>query len=167
MLSIKKILAFTAMVIIVAPVFVFLSFFIKQKIIQHTMIEKLENASLKCIALSHGEFKWVKENKEIEVNGKLFDVKYFSVRDGKIYFIGLYDNEEDEVKKKINDFAKNNDTNKIPQQALIKFLFYPAINTNEQFVFYSPDSFIKNEYCFFQEEEVFRHSQKFSPPPNN
>ena len=168
MLSTKKILASTAIVIIVAPVFLYVALFIQQKRVQHLMKEKLENASLQCIVLNHTDFKWVEENKEIEINGRLFDVKHFSKKDGKIYFTGLYDYEEDLVKKQMADFVnKDNNNNNLPQQQLLQFLFNPAIIKNEEFVVNRIFLLHKIEYLFYKEDLVLRSCPCFYPPPNS
>ncbi len=167
MFSNKKILALTAIIIIVAPVFLNFALFIKEKSVQHSMKEKLENASLQCIIAKEGNYRWVKFNKEIEIDGRLFDVKHFSKKDGQTYFTGLYDYQEDLVKKKMRDLVNKDNKNNLPQQQLLKFLFNPAININDQFVFDRSVLFTKNEYGIFEEEIVFRPFQCFTPPPNS
>jgi hypothetical protein len=69
-------------------------FLIQLKMVQHRAKEKLENNRLHTIVLDKKEFNWYKKNKEISIDGKLFDVKSYSEADGKHVFTGIYDHEE-------------------------------------------------------------------------
>lgn len=165
MLSIKKILATTALVVIAAPIFLFTLLFVKQKIVQHAVTEKLESASLRCISLTSGAFKWVKENKEIEINGRLFDVKHYTQKDGKMYFTGLYDYEEDLIKKQIADLCRNENKNNSPCEHLLQFLFNPAIANNQEYIFLTIISVNENVYSLYKDVVYFTAQQILIPPP--
>lgn len=166
MLRIKKILAFAAMIIIVAPIFIFCTLLIKQKLVQHHMTEKLENASLQTIIVNDGQFIWVKENKEIEINKRLFDVKYYTTKNGKTVFTGLFDEEESKIKKAMADFIKHDENNKIPNEQLLKYLFNPSINFKEDFAIQHFIGYVKTKYLFFNNKAVSITLPAFTPPPN-
>ena len=166
MLRIKKILAFAAMMVIIAPIFIFFSLLIKQKVIQHQMTEKLENASLQSIIVNDGQFIWVKENKEIEINRRLFDVKYYTSKNGKTVFTGLFDEEENKIKKAMADFIEHDENNKIPNEQFLKYLFNPSINFKEDFAIQHFIGYVKTQYLFFNNKAVSISLPAFTPPPN-
>ena len=58
------------------------------------MKERMENQSLHSITLANNEIHWAKKGKEILVNGKMFDVKSITCKNGLTTFYGLYDEEE-------------------------------------------------------------------------
>lgn len=62
--------------------------------VRHEMKEKLEHASLSTVSVPVNEVQWVEKEKEIKINGRLFDVKTQYNENGCIVFIGLYDEEE-------------------------------------------------------------------------
>lgn len=65
------------------------------------MEEEMEGRSLLTISIPKAELNWYKKNKEVIVDGKLFDVKD-SYQDGELIFlIGLFDADETDLKNKI------------------------------------------------------------------
>ena len=93
------------------PFALILFFHLKQQSVRHIMKERLEEEILHRISLPEAKVHWVKKNKEILVNGKMFDVKTFYVENGYYKFTGLYDEEETESARQLeNNFNKNNKT---------------------------------------------------------
>ena len=82
------------------------------------MKEKLENEFLHTITVPKENVTWVKYNKEIIVEDKLFDVNSFSEKDGLYFFIGLFDAEE----TALNDFLEK-DTDDKNENELLGQLF--------------------------------------------
>jgi len=85
------------------PVLFTLLFLVKQQMIRYNMEEKLEEQLLCTIVLTKSEVDWVKYNKEIRVNNKLFDIKSFAVKNGHYVFTGLYDEYETALNKTFNN----------------------------------------------------------------
>lgn len=80
-----------------------LSFFVQQQTIRHRMKEKLEAAIPKhTIQIPEDQITWVKKEKEIWVNGRMFDIKKMETTNGITTFTGLYDDEETDLRKKFN-----------------------------------------------------------------
>ena len=84
------------------------------------MKEKLEEAMLHTIKVPEAKVQWVKFKKEIRLDGKMFDVKSFSVSNGEYVFTGLYDEEETALN---NYFEKNTDQNKAATNHMLSSLF--------------------------------------------
>lgn len=58
------------------------------------MLEALEGANITTITIKKDAVKWIRQGREIEINGKLFDVRNFS-KAGEYYTVnGLYDEKE-------------------------------------------------------------------------
>jgi hypothetical protein len=55
--------------------------------------------------------KWFKENKEIIVDGKLFDIKSVVFQDGIASFTGLYDDQEMYIKLQLENLDLEDDEN--------------------------------------------------------
>ena len=78
---------------------------VRQAYVQHEMKEKLESSLLQTIILNPDEIHWVKSGKEIRIGKQLFDVKTYSIKNGKAYFTGLYDHEERLIEKQFSHFG--------------------------------------------------------------
>ena len=86
------------------------TFIIKLKIAQYRAEEKLEDSILQTLVLTEEKFKWLRKNKEISVDGKLFDIKSFSEKNGKYIFVGIFDEEETELAQTLSKgFDEKND----------------------------------------------------------
>lgn len=84
-------------------------FHVKQQVARYEMKEKLEENILHTITVSEKNVHWVKKNKEILVNGKMFDIKHFQAENGYFIFTGLYDEEETALNEEVNNnFNRNN-----------------------------------------------------------
>ena len=127
MFNTKKILAASMLVSLTAPIFFLIAFFIQQQHIRHEMKEKLEYGSLQTIAIKKSEFEWFKKDKEIIIEGQLFDVKSIVINKNEIIVTGLFDADEDELEKVFSSVIhqENNETAPI-NKLILKFLLSPA-----------------------------------------
>jgi hypothetical protein len=116
---------------------------IKQQEIRQNMKRQLEIKMLHTITLAKKDIHWLKDGKELLINGRMFDVKKIGpAGDGKIIFSGLYDDDETVLvnKMKRNQQNENNAGGKILAQ-LFQLLqasfnnahtdvFIPSLNNN-------------------------------------
>lgn len=56
--------------------------------------ERMEKETLVTITLPLSNVRWEKKEKEILLNGKLFDIKSFSITDNRLTATGFFDHEE-------------------------------------------------------------------------
>jgi hypothetical protein len=167
MLIRKKILAFAALLLMLAPLFFFTGYLVKQKIIQNQMQEQLENASLQTITLNQVDVTWFKKNKEVIVNGKLFDVKSYSIAGSKIILTGLFDEAENKLKKEFANLIHQKKNDSAPlQQLILKFIFTALINQSRQTEVLTCNQNTKTVYPFHNEVAVYQSVPVSSPPPN-
>jgi hypothetical protein len=162
----KKILTIIMLLVVAAPLLLYTVYLVKQKLIQHQMLESLESSSLQTVSIKSIDFKWEKANKEVIINGELFDVKSFEMKDGKIILKGLYDVEEKNLKNSYAKLLHQKNGNPAPvDKLLLKFIFATAILKNTIYT---------NWFCSFTKPSYFNYSQNllttisvvFTPPPN-
>ena len=70
---------------------------LKQIVNRQRMLHRMEKESLQTLHLKKGELVWFKKNKELLVDGKLFDVKSIRFENEMAIVKGLYDDKEDEL----------------------------------------------------------------------
>ena len=129
---IHKISALVLLLASVIPIALVFFFHIKQQAARHEMKERIEEQNLHSITLSKEKVHWVKKNKEILVNGKMFDVKSFYIENGNYKFIGLYDDEETELAEQLeNNFNKTNENGSWLISTLFQWLQSVYPNDNE------------------------------------
>lgn len=79
-----------------------LVFFLCQSQVREHMKEELEESMyMHTVVLTNSDIIWVEKNKEILVNGTMFDIKTMESLGGYTKFTGLYDHEETALKKQL------------------------------------------------------------------
>lgn len=73
-----------------------------QQWIRWEKIEELEHAKLIQVKVSRSSINWIKEGKELLIDGNLFDVKSIEEKYDQVILTGLYDHEETAIIKAIN-----------------------------------------------------------------
>lgn len=80
---------------LLAPAFYFLTFHVHQQKIHTEMEQRLERELKQTISLNPNDIKWIRNEKEIIIGDRLFDVHEIKYEaDGKITVSGLFDDEE-------------------------------------------------------------------------
>ena len=90
----KKIISFFFLSVFLIPVLLLLSIFIQQQFIQHAMLEKLEAGNTETIFVKKSSIRWIRPGKEVEINGKMFDVKNVVIHQDYYELKGLFDEKE-------------------------------------------------------------------------
>ena len=166
MLQSKKILASLLLLLLATPLFFFIGYLVKREIVYHEMMEKLESASLHTITLDLAEVNWIKANKEVMIEGKLFDIKNSEIIDNKIKLTGLFDYEETKLEKDFTDTFHTNQNRSTPfNPSKLKFIFNlyfkEALSSISLSIFQN-----KERYPLFNEVAVTQIASITSPPPN-
>ena len=78
----RSVMAVAVLVAISMPLCLFLYWKVQQLIVRHEMMEKLEQSNLVNIELPAASVEWYEEEKEIIVQGRLFDVKSYTTIPG-------------------------------------------------------------------------------------
>lgn len=163
----KKILAFVMLFAVAAPLLFFTCFFIKQKWIEHEMEEQLENASLRTITVDITAVHWIKKNKEVVIDGKLFDLRSYTVNGSRVTLTGLYDKDEDILNEQMKNFVQQKHGANTPLNHLVfNLLFPPLYNTTADTFDQHPWQLITHHFIPYQEQKIAsKYLSIISPPP--
>jgi hypothetical protein len=96
-----------------APLFMPAYFITTRSLIRHEMMERMEKQHLTAIQVPVDEFHWYEKDKEILVEGRMFDVKSIRLQSGTYYITGLFDEQETELELALQKKMEGSD---IPQQ---------------------------------------------------
>ena len=160
----KKITALLFTLLGFAPLIFIVFTSIKQQEIRHNMKRQLEIKMLHTITLAKNEVHWLKEGKELLINGRLFDVKSFRPSgDGKIIFSGLYDDDETSLVNKVKESQQpdNNTGGKLLAQ-LFQLLQSSCTHSNAEIFI---PSFQCNLFPGIRQSPASPYITILSPPP--
>jgi len=127
------------------------------------MEEKLENEQLQTVAIPISDVKWFKENKEILVDGKLFDIKSVVFQDGIASFTGLYDDQEMNIKLQLENLELEDDENAKNESAinLISILLYKEDDRNPDWLL----NHLSTQYIDFSKDHLISPVISTPAPP--
>lgn len=92
------------------------------------MTEKMEHAQLIEVAIPTTSVHWIKKGKELLIEGKLFDIKTVTEKNGYSYFKGLYDEVETAIIAQIRQQMNNEQGAKSARQTLLCYLLLGGIS---------------------------------------
>lgn len=112
-------------------------FQLHQQAIRHSMKERLEKQLLQTIVVGENDIHWIKAEKEIWLNNRMFDIKSFCHKNGQYLVTGLYDDVETLLVKQVqkNQQQENNSSNKLLLRLLQLFPVSYEIPTDEFLAF--------------------------------
>ncbi len=114
------------LLIVATPLLFSISVLVKQQIAQAQRNEKFSKEILQTITVSASAIYWVKPEKEILFNGKLFDVKSYSKNGSSLSLTGFFDHKEDKLVQQIVKLALQKKPGSPLSEPAIKFLFFPT-----------------------------------------
>lgn len=119
--------ALILLITIGSPSIIFTVLQVQRLVVKHEMAERLEAQNLQTIKLPSDKVRWYEENKEIIIDGKLFDVKSFTQQpDDMFLFTGLFDEEETDIKNEVEKLLQKND-NTSGKNSVARFFFLSFI----------------------------------------
>ena len=134
---------------------------IKQQQLKHEARERLEKIISKTIILSAQEFYWTEAGKEIRVHGELFDVKFYSVNNGKYIFSGLFDKDETALDKLEHNWRNNQEENKLLAELfqVLQSVFHSSIAAQDQY------KKLVHQYPYLSPDKLLFQPKKIITPP--
>ncbi len=93
----KTIAGIPIILIVLLPCLYCLYFQVKHHLIRQEMREKLERDNLQTVIVPVKDFRWYEEDREIVVDGTMFDVKSIQQRGDNYIITGLFDEAETEL----------------------------------------------------------------------
>ena len=161
-----KIIAVVFIIVAFTPFLLPVYFLVQQKVIQFNVHEALEEGSLQTITINQSDITWTRQEKELLLNGKLFDVKNFSRSGDYLTVTGIFDGKEDELNLQLKrSVQERSPLNAAMENALVGFLFQtlttPPDNINTSTVLFN-----LNNYGFLKSEKLYSiYNSITSPPP--
>lgn len=137
---------------------------IPQRAIQHKMKERLETQLLRTISVAKNDVHWIKDGKEIWVNGRMFDIKSSHLQKNGVYvFSGLYDEEETALLEQIQKDQQNNNSN--GKQLVQLFQLLQSFYNNPQEEIASPGNIPGGKFIPDASPLASQFISIFTPPP--
>jgi hypothetical protein len=115
------------MLLLALPLLFNASLLIREQLHQHAMEEKMEEAALQTLRIPEWAVQWTRAGKELRINGRLFDVKRHAYADGLLTLTGLFDEEEEQIKKTISESQHADKPLAYPRIVLLANLLTPAL----------------------------------------
>lgn len=137
MFSCKRFVVAVIMLIIIStPLILFISWKVERQLVRHKMMIKLQHAQLTTIEVPESQVIWYEEEKEIIVDGKMFDVKSWERKTGtvNISFTGLFDYAETDIEERLKKLLLNKEKN--TGKKLLIWLFTCPLEHPEQLTVY-------------------------------
>jgi hypothetical protein len=156
----KTITAFILLLLLATPLVFTVLVLVKQQLVHYQRNEKFNKEILQTIHVSTAEINWVKANKEILYQGKLFDVKSYVINGSLISLTGFFDNKEDKLVKQIVKLVqpKHQSENALNEQT-IKFLFFSAFSFNANEI-----NWVARNW-FFVTQQFYQFDEMIPTPP--
>lgn len=108
----KKLISIVFILAVALPLLLPAWFLVRQQALRKTAKENLKQALLQTVKVSRKDFVWVKKNKEIRLQGRLFDIKEMITAGDSAVITGLYDEQEDILHDQLGKWQQNQEQNK-------------------------------------------------------
>ena len=157
-----RIISFLFLVVTTLPITFCIVTEIKHQQLKYEAKQKVENLILKTIVLSPNEFQWTEAGKEISIHGDLFDIKSYSLTNGKFIFYGLFDKEETALDQLEHNWRNNREENKLLAE-LFQVLQSVFHNSGPE---QDPHNKLINQYPYLSPDKLsFQPKKIITPPP--
>ena len=167
MLTVKKQLtAFVMLLLVALPLFLSVSFYIKQQLVQHQREQRFKTEFVETVTVKAGKVAWIEVGKEIQVDGKLFDVKSFTISGNNLTLTGFFDSKEEKLVKHIGEIQQQKDKSGNPlNQLAVKFLFLPNYKEFTTFSIQNNWQIIVSHFRVYTESLSTMTYPAIAPPP--
>lgn len=162
----KQITALGLLLLVALPLLLSVCIFVKQSLLQNQRKQRFETEELQTVTVSSKKINWVKAEKEILIDGKLFDVKSFKTSGSNIVLTGFYDHKEDNLVKHIKNLSQQkNDSNDSANQLAVKFLFCPTYKEPITFSLQNNWQIVAHKFPVYTEVISSMAYPTIAPPP--
>ena len=163
----KKIIAFTFLLIVAVPLFLSLKFIIEEHLIQQEVEEKMNTVTLQSITIAKADIIWIRAEKEVFFDDKIFDVKKFETKDGIVTLSGYFDTEETILLNEFQDYTEKNSEDNPLSKSAFKFLFSTEYNSHSLIIAERNWHLISHSYYSFDEQLPTPPGSNFIQPPKS
>ena len=163
----NKLIAFTFLLIVSVPIFLSIKFILKEILIEQEVEEKMKTEVLQSVRIAKAAVNWVKLDKEILFDNKIFDVKYFESTDDIVTLTGFFDSQETELITELKKYAEGNDKENPFSELVFKFQFSPLYNSHAEMSCSTNWHCISNQYHSFVSTLPVAPTLDFTHPPKS
>jgi hypothetical protein len=164
----KQLTAFGLLLLVALPLVLSVCMFINQKMLQHQRQERFETEQVQTIVIAAEKLTWVKAEKEVLINGRLFDVESIKKVGQTLELTGFFDHREDKLVKHINTVEQQkNNSNSLLNQFAFNFLFLPNYKETITFSVQNNWQLIASRFPFYTESLSSMAYPAIAPPPKH
>ena len=162
----KTISAIGMLILLSLPGFLIVHYQLMQLHTQHQMEEKLEKEHIQIVHIPVSEIQWHKKDKEIIINGKLFDVKSVILVNGVAECKGLFDEQETSIKKMITQLQRQQEEDNPLNISADKF-FSLVLFSEDSLPYSFPGFFFSQSVHYICADDllIFTNLSTPTPPP--
>lgn len=160
-----KIIAFFFLLIVSVPVLLSLHFLLQEMIIQQEVEEKLKTDVLQSVRVARADITWIRANKEVLLNGELFDVKYVETDNEIITLTGFFDTAETKLLADLKKYTEHSSQDNPASEFSFEFQYLPLYNSYFQITCERDWRSISNQYHSFVAMLPTAPGLPFTHPP--
>ncbi len=164
----KYIYTFFLLILVLLPMLFCVYFLQQQHAIKEQMEEELEKSSLTTVTIFKNDVHWVEFEKELIINGEMFDVKYITIKSDSLLITGLFDKAEKALKQQLSlIWGKHKKDNTPLQQLIVQFLSPILLTQNN--IDIQRSVFLSSQKKYFTTTSTIQSISLdiTSPPPNS
>jgi hypothetical protein len=167
MLTVKKQLtAFVLLLLVALPLALSVCLFINQKILQHQRQQRFATEQIQTVVITAEKFAWVENEKDVLINGRLFDVKSIKKAGQNIELTGFFDHKEDRIVKHLqNNEQQKNNSSSLLNQFVFNFIFLPNYKETTTLSIQNNWQFIASQFRVYTESLSCMAYPAIAPPP--
>jgi hypothetical protein len=167
MLTVKKQLtAFGLLLLVALPLVLSVCMFVAQKTLQSQRQNRFTTEQIQTVVISAEKFAWVQDEKEVLINGRLFDVKSIKKLGQTLELTGFFDHKEDRIVKHLkNTEQQKNNSNSLLNQLTFNFIFLPNYKETTTFSIQNNWQFIASSFPSYTESVTSMAYPAIVPPP--
>jgi len=162
----KNITALGLLLLLAIPLIFSVTVVVRQKVLQYQRRARFETEILITIKISPEKLYWIKHEKEILVDGKMFDVKSYHKEGDQISLTGFFDHKEEKMVSHMNNLLHQKDKPASPYgHATIKFLIFPLYHEPATFSIHDSWQIIARQFSNYTELIQAGCYNAITPPP--
>lgn len=161
----KKITAFLVLLLVAMPVFFSLNFMLQGKLLQEEAEKKFDTVTLQTINVSNNDLVWVREGKEVLIDGEMFDVESYTSSNGIVTLTGFFDIKETDLQHDFTKLIEHSGNDASRSTLVLKFLFFPVYDGHCEMLYAAHWQYISSQYLSYDEMIPTAPGVLFSRPP--
>jgi hypothetical protein len=154
------------LLLVALPLVLSVCMFVNQRMLQYNRNERFKTEQLQTVVIAAERFAWVQNEKEVLINGRLFDVKSIKKVGLTLELTGFFDSKEDNIVKNLqNTEQQKNNSHSLLNQLTFNFLFLPNYKETTTFLIQNNWQLIASSFQSYAETVTSMAYPTILPPP--